>query len=130
MDRYTNRFKRALADGRTVFGAWLMSGTPATADAIGVSGFDFLVVDMDNGVSIDFMEKDGPIAPQHYAFLVGDPEFDAIYGRIKTRGVAHWADPARRQPGEINHHFGGRGVYFEDPDGHFLEAITKPYARD
>jgi catechol 2,3-dioxygenase-like lactoylglutathione lyase family enzyme len=90
----------------------------------------FLVVDMDNGVSIDFMEKDGPIAPQHYAFLVGDPEFDAIYGRIKTRGVAHWADPARRQPGEINHHFGGRGVYFEDPDGHFLEAITKPYARD
>lgn len=90
----------------------------------------FLVVDMDNGVSIDFMEKDGPIAPQHYAFLVSDPEFDEIYGRITDKGLDHWADPARKQPGEINHHFGGRGVYFADPDGHFLEAITRPYARD
>jgi 2-dehydro-3-deoxyglucarate aldolase/4-hydroxy-2-oxoheptanedioate aldolase len=48
MDPYTNRFKRALAEGRTLFGAWLMSGTPATAEALGVSGFDFLVVDMEH----------------------------------------------------------------------------------
>lgn len=48
MDHYTNRFKRALADGRTLFGAWLMSGTPSTAEALGVSGFDFLVVDMEH----------------------------------------------------------------------------------
>ena len=48
MDNYTNRFKRALNEGRTVFGAWLMSGTPATAEALGVCGFDFLVVDMEH----------------------------------------------------------------------------------
>ena len=48
MDNYTNRFKRALNEGRTVFGAWLMSGAPATAEALGVSGFDFLVVDMEH----------------------------------------------------------------------------------
>jgi 2-dehydro-3-deoxyglucarate aldolase/4-hydroxy-2-oxoheptanedioate aldolase len=48
MDGYTNLFKRALNEGRTVFGAWLMSGTPATAEALGVSGFDFLVVDMEH----------------------------------------------------------------------------------
>jgi 2-dehydro-3-deoxyglucarate aldolase/4-hydroxy-2-oxoheptanedioate aldolase len=48
MDPYTNRFKRALADGRTLFGAWLMSGAPSTAEALGVSGFDFLVVDMEH----------------------------------------------------------------------------------
>jgi catechol 2,3-dioxygenase-like lactoylglutathione lyase family enzyme len=90
----------------------------------------FLVVDMDNGVSIDFMEKDGPVAPQHYAFLVGEPEFDAIHQRIREKGLVHWADPARTRPGEINRHFGGRGVYFADPDGHLLEAITRPYARD
>ena len=90
----------------------------------------FLVVDLDNDVSIDFMEKDGPIAAQHYAFLVGEAEFDAIHARIKARGLDHWADPARTMPGRINHHFGGRGVYFPDPDGHLLEAITRPYARD
>ena len=102
-----------------------MLGRPAP-----VPFLHFLVVDMDNDVSIDFMEKDGPIAPQHYAFLVSEPEFDAIHGRIKARGLDHWADPARSLPGEINHHFGGRGVYFPDPDGHLLEAITRPYARD
>ena len=38
-----------------------------------------------------------------------------------------WADPAQSQPGEINHHDDGRGFYFKDPDGHFLEVITRPY---
>ncbi len=102
-----------------------MLGRPAP-----VAFLHFMVVDMDNGVSIDFMEKDGPIALQHYAYLVDDATFDAIYGRIEERGLDHWADPARSQPGRINHHFGGRGVYFSDPDGHLLEAITRPYARD
>src|SRR3954468_13334764 len=48
MDPYANRFKRALAEGRTLFGAWLMSGTPATAEALGFMGFDFLVVDIEH----------------------------------------------------------------------------------
>ena len=87
----------------------------------------FMVVALDNGVSLDFMEKQGEVARQHYAFLVGEADFDAVLDRIRSEGVAHWADPARSQPGEINHHFGGRGVYFEDPDGHLLEAITRPY---
>ena len=38
-----------------------------------------------------------------------------------------WADPAKKLPGRINHHFGGRGVYFDDPDGHLFEIITQPY---
>jgi len=92
--------------------------------------FHFLVVDAANGVSLDFMEQDEPIAPQHYAFLVSDAEFDAGMQRITDQGVAHWADPARTQPGAINHHFAGRGVYFADPDGHLLEMITKPYGAE
>lgn len=91
---------------------------------------NFLVVDLDNGVSIDCMEKDGPVAPQHYAFLVDEARFDAIHAALQAKRLDHWADPARTQPGEINRHFGGRGVYFTDPDGHLLEAITRPYARD
>jgi catechol 2,3-dioxygenase-like lactoylglutathione lyase family enzyme len=90
----------------------------------------FEIVDAANGVSLDFMEKDGPVAPQHYAFLVNDAEFDASLARIAAMGLAYWADPARTRPGEINRHFGGRGVYFEDPDSHLLELITQPYGAE
>src|SRR5262245_3051805 len=80
----------------------------------------FLVVRTQNGVSLDFIDSDEAIDPQHYAFLVSDKEFDEIFGRIKARGLTYWADPARKQAGQINHHFGGRGCYFCEPSGHFL----------
>jgi catechol 2,3-dioxygenase-like lactoylglutathione lyase family enzyme len=89
--------------------------------------FHFTVVDLKNGVSLDYYRKSGPVAPQHYAFLVTDEEFDAAMERIKSRQLLFWADPARSQPGQINHHFGGRGVYFTDPDQHLMELITRPY---
>ena len=92
--------------------------------------FHFMVVDLDNRVSLDFYQKEGEVSPQHYAFLVGDAEFDAILARLRARGLDHWADPARTKPGEINTHFGGRGVYWQDPDGHLLEAITRPYGNE
>ena len=87
----------------------------------------FLVVETGNEVSLDYDEVGGEIVSQHYAFLVSEAEFDAIFARILERGLDHWADPAKRRPGEINHNDGGRGVYFPDPDGHFLEIITRPY---
>ncbi len=89
----------------------------------------FLVVEVDNGASLDFLET-GPewdIGIEHYAFLVSEPEFDEIFGRIQERGLTYYADPHKNEPGEINHHDGGRGVYWEDPDGHILEIITVPY---
>jgi catechol 2,3-dioxygenase-like lactoylglutathione lyase family enzyme len=87
----------------------------------------FRVVTTDNGANIDFMDADGEITAQHYAFLVSESEFDDIFGRIRERTLPYWADPAQTQRGEINHHDSGRGVYFEDPDGHLLEVITRPY---
>ncbi len=87
----------------------------------------FLVVQVGNDVSLDFAEEPGPVHPQHYAFLVSEAEFDEILGRIRERGLEHWADPGRRRPGEINNNDGGRGVYWEEPSGHFLEIITRPY---
>lgn len=87
----------------------------------------FQIVATANGVSIDFMRKDGAISTQHYAFLVSEPEFDEIFARIRARGLTYWADPARTREGEINRHDGGRGVYFKDPNGHLLEVITRPY---
>ena len=87
----------------------------------------FLVVELDNGVSLDFHDTDGEIAPQHYAFLIDERDFDDIFARIRDRGMEYWADPGRTRRGEINRHDGGRGVYFQDPDGHMLEVITRPY---
>jgi catechol 2,3-dioxygenase-like lactoylglutathione lyase family enzyme len=90
----------------------------------------FHVVEVANGISLDFHQKDGEIAMQHYAFLISEPEFDQIFGRIRERGLQHWADPGQNRAGQINHHDGGRGVYFEDPDGHLLEVITRPYGSE
>ena len=87
----------------------------------------FEVVRTDNEANIDFMTIDGAITAQHYAFLVDDREFDAIFGRVRERGLAYWADPVQSRQNEINHHDGGRGFYFEEPDGHLLEVITRPY---
>ncbi|HZC73328.1 MAG TPA: VOC family protein [Jatrophihabitans sp.] len=87
----------------------------------------FAVVELSNGVSLDFADDHGPVVPRHYAFLVDDAEFDAIFGRIQERGLDFWADPSQKRPGEINHNDGGRGVYWLDPNGHFLEIITVPY---
>jgi catechol 2,3-dioxygenase-like lactoylglutathione lyase family enzyme len=89
----------------------------------------FLAVTLNHGVSLDFAQApgDADIHPQHYAFLVSEAEFDAIYGRIRSRGQEHWADPRGARPGEINDNDGGRGVYFQDPSGHYLEIITRPY---
>jgi len=112
-----SRDKRASAD----FLAGLF-GLPAPA-----AWGPFLAVAAANGVTLDFYEADGEIEPQHYCFLVGEDDFDAIFGRIQAQGLPHWADPGHRQPGEINTHDGGRGVYFDDPSGHNLEIITRPY---
>lgn len=89
----------------------------------------FTVVELANGVSLDFLTT-GPeweLTVEHYAFLVTEPEFDEIFGRITERGLPYWADPHNTEEGQINHHDGGRGVYWRDPDGHMLEIITVPY---
>ncbi len=87
----------------------------------------FLVVEVDNGVSLDFHTVPETIRLQHYAFLVGEKEFDEIFGRVRERGLDYWADPFKHEKGSINRNDGGRGVYFDDPDGHLLEIITRPY---
>jgi len=84
-------------------------------------------VELDNGVTLDYMRDDGQIEVRHYAFLVSEQEFDQIFARIRERGLTYWADPGCQQPGEINYLFGGRGVYWDDPNGHRLEIITRPY---
>ncbi|MER7997901.1 MULTISPECIES: VOC family protein [unclassified Streptomyces] len=88
----------------------------------------FVPVELSNGVTLDFATvPEGSIVPQHYAFLVTEAEFDGIFQRIQDAELTFWADPYQQRPGEINHNDGGRGVYFLDPVGHALEALTRPY---
>ena len=87
----------------------------------------FLVVQLANAVSLDYHDTGDDIAPQHYAFLLNESEFDEVFARVRERGLQYWADPGRQSAGQINRNDGGRGVYFEDPDGHLLELITRPY---
>ena len=89
----------------------------------------FMSVTLEHGATLDYADvsEGQEIRPQHYAFLVSEDDFDAIYGKIRSRGLEHWADPGRQRPGEINTRDGGRGVYFPDPAGHGLEILTRPY---
>jgi catechol 2,3-dioxygenase-like lactoylglutathione lyase family enzyme len=88
----------------------------------------FMGVQTGNEVTLDFLDADeSEFIVEHYAFLVSEAEFDLIFGRIKERKLAYWADPARRERGKINTRDGGHGVYFEDPNGHLLEILTRPY---
>ena len=87
----------------------------------------FLCVQLANEVTLDFIDSDGEINPQHYAFLISEQEFDVIYGRIQSQKITYWADPGQRHANAINTRDGGRGLYFEDPSGHLLEILTRPY---
>jgi catechol 2,3-dioxygenase-like lactoylglutathione lyase family enzyme len=87
----------------------------------------FLCVRAGNEVTLDFRDSSTKRETQHYAFLVSEAEFDQIFERVRERKLDYWADPGRTVQGEINRNDGGRGVYFEDPSGHLLEIITRPY---
>jgi catechol 2,3-dioxygenase-like lactoylglutathione lyase family enzyme len=83
----------------------------------------FAPVQVNDGLTLDFDER-GQFEPHHYAFMVSEPEFDAIFSRVRAEGITYGSGPRSRSDGEINHRHGGRGVYFDDPNGHVLEIMT------
>jgi catechol 2,3-dioxygenase-like lactoylglutathione lyase family enzyme len=88
----------------------------------------FLVVELANAASLDFLDAGGmDIQTQHYAFRIDEDDFDRTFARVRERGLRFWADPHKSRPGEINRHEGGRGFYFDDPSGHLMEVLTRPY---
>ena len=86
-----------------------------------------LIVTLGNQVSLDFYESEDKIAQQHYAFLVPDDDFDRVFARIEERGIRYLGGSCQAAPMELYAHNGGRGLYFDDPDGHLLEVMTRPY---
>ena len=84
----------------------------------------FAPVQVNETLTLDFDNRD-EAEIHHYAFHVSDEEFDAIFGRIKAEGIPYGSGPFSRDDMDINHHRGGRGVYFDDPAGHVLELLTR-----
>jgi catechol 2,3-dioxygenase-like lactoylglutathione lyase family enzyme len=86
----------------------------------------FVPLRTSNGVTIDFVDASN-FATHHCAFLVSEDEFDAALARLRDMDIVIYADFMRQKSGEINHLYGGRGVYFNSPEGHLFEIITQPY---
>jgi catechol 2,3-dioxygenase-like lactoylglutathione lyase family enzyme len=84
----------------------------------------FVPITMSNAVTLDYMNRED-FHSHHCAFLVDEDEFDAAFTRVQQSGITYYADPGHEHPGEINHHWGGRGVYFDDPNGHNMEILTR-----
>jgi catechol 2,3-dioxygenase-like lactoylglutathione lyase family enzyme len=85
----------------------------------------FVAVQLNNGVTLDFDDADAAFERQHYAFLVGDDEFEQIFQRVSDQSIDYFADPNCTEKGSMNGRNGGRGFYFRDPDGHLMEVFTK-----
>jgi catechol 2,3-dioxygenase-like lactoylglutathione lyase family enzyme len=83
----------------------------------------FAPVRVNDSLTFDF-DQDDKFENHHYAFMVSEPEFDAIYGRIKEDGVAYGSGPMNPDNMKVNERRGGRGLYFRDPNGHLLEIMT------
>jgi catechol 2,3-dioxygenase-like lactoylglutathione lyase family enzyme len=86
----------------------------------------FAPVKINDQMTLLFSDEDADFKSHHYAFHVSDAEFDAIFDRIKTAGLAYGSDPSHLDNRKLNAWGGGRGVYFTDPDGHVLELMTVP----
>ena len=84
----------------------------------------FAPVRVNERLTLDFDHAD-EFEHHHYAFHVSDAEFDAIFGRVESEGIAYGNGPRSHDNMEINRRNGGRGIYFTDPDGHLLELMTR-----
>ena len=80
-------------------------------------------------LTLDF-DQDDSFAPRHYAFKVGEAEFDEIFERVVEAKLSYGSGPFSSDDMQINHWNGGRGVYFRDPSGHLLELLTRDYTPD
>lgn len=90
----------------------------------------FTTVTLDDGCTLQYANPGIAFPGQHFAFLVDDAGFDAAYQQIIAAGHTFWADPRKELAGQVNTNHGGRGLYFDDPDGHHLEILTRRYGSD
>ena len=100
-------------------------GVPWAESGVG----PFCPVYVNDGLTLDFDQVDGPFPVQHYCFRVSEAEFDEILKRIEVQGIEYRSAPHGPADRKVNTRSGGRLVYWNEPDGHVWEALTVSYAR-
>lgn len=90
----------------------------------------FSPVYLNSGLTLDFIDDPGPFPVEHFCFRVSDAEFDAILGRIREAGIPHRSAVRGPDDRKVSTQFGGRGVYWNEPEGHQWEMLTVSYARE
>ena len=89
----------------------------------------FAPVFVSDGLTLDFIQTDEPFPIYHFCFRVSEAEFDAILGRIEAADIPYRSDVRGPMNMQINTDYGGRMVYWNEPDGHQWEMLTVSYAR-
>lgn len=89
----------------------------------------FSPVYVNSGLTLDFIDDDGPFPVQHFCFRVSKPEFDQILERIQSAGIKYRSMVRGPEDMKINTDYGGSMVYWNEPDGHQWEMLTNSYAR-
>jgi len=89
----------------------------------------FSPVYVNDGLTLDFIDDAGPFPIQHFCFRVDDGSFDAILARIRAAGIPFRGSVDGPQDMRVNTDYGGRLIYWNEPDGHMWEILTVSYAR-
>lgn len=89
----------------------------------------FFAVYLNDGLTLDFIDTDEQFPVHHYCFRVGQDEFESMLARIKAAGIAFRSSVRGPIDRRISTQFGGRGLYWNEPDGHQWEILTVSYAR-
>jgi len=100
-------------------------GVPWSETAFGI----FSPVYLNDGLTLDFVQTDEDYPVHHYCFRVSPEEFDSILARIKTAGIDYRSTVRGPVDFAVDTQFGGKGIYWNEPDGHQWEMLTVSYAR-
>lgn len=89
----------------------------------------FAPVFVNDGLTLDFIETNEDFPVYHFCFRVSEEEFDRILARIQAAGIAYRSTVRGPQDMRINTDYGGRMIYWNEPEGHQWEMLTVSYAR-
>lgn len=85
---------------------------------------DFSIVQVNDSLSLLFINSEN-ISGYHIAFQVSENEFDSILNCLNEKNISYGNDPEHIDNMlSDSHPFGGRGIYFTDPNGHLFEVLT------
>ena len=100
-------------------------GVPWDGRALGI----FSAVYVNPGLTLDFIQTEEAFPVEHFCFRVSEQEFDQILKRLQDAGIPYRSQVRGPADQQINTDYGGRSIYWNEPEGHQWEMLTVSYAR-